>query len=75
MTKNELRKSLKSIGYNCSFKTQSSPFGGKDITFLYLVLPDGQKILMSSSSVFGKDFYDEHKQVFELINKYMDGLK
>jgi hypothetical protein len=74
MTKNELRKALKAMGYNCAFNTQESPFsGGRAITFVSLILPNGHKTQITSASVFGAGFYAEHREAFKLVEEYKKG--
>ena len=76
MTKNELRAGLKGMGYHCSFNTLDSPFsGGKPITFVSLILPTGDKFQITSASVFGAEFYAEHKAAFQMVEEYKRGLK
>jgi hypothetical protein len=74
MTKAQLRKVLKEIGYNCSFTIGHSPFSDKTVTFVSMILPDGNKVSVSSASVFGKGFYDEHRKAFDLINEWRGKL-
>lgn len=76
MTQNELRKALKALtgakyaGYNCSFSTKQSPFSDKTVTFVSLILPNGDKVPVSSASVFGAGFYQEHRDALALINQW-----
>lgn len=76
MTQSELRKALKALtgancaGYNCSFSTKQSPFSDKAVTFVYLILPNGEKVQITSACVFGKGFYEEHRDALALINQW-----
>lgn len=74
MTQNELRKALKGIGYGCSFSTKQSPFSDKAVTFVYLILPNGEKVQITSACVFGKGFYEEHREALALINQWRGKL-
>lgn len=68
--KTELRKSLKSIGYNCSISEKLSPFSDNVVTFISLILPNGTKISISGGNVYGRKFIEDHAQAIGIINKF-----
>lgn len=74
-TKTSLRKKLKEIGYKCKINEKQSPFSDKIVTFISLILPNGRTIPVSKGTVYSKEFYDEHKQAFDIINTFIDENK
>jgi hypothetical protein len=68
MNKLDTKKALKAIGYGLSLSEKQSPFSDKIVTFKTLIMPNKDRIMITSASVFGAEFYQEHKTALELIN-------
>ena len=62
MTLSELRKQLKILGYKCS--ARANPFKS-EMKDLYLITPQGQEYLVSTSTVMTRDSYEEHKAALD----------
>lgn len=67
--KKTAKDKLKAVGYKLSISTKHSPFDGTAFEFIYLVLPDGTKILCSDVQALSVAFYGEHKAAFNIINE------
>ena len=67
-TRNDIRKTFKAIGYRVSFKR--NPFKDTLCTIAFQS-PDMLKPCeISSSSVYGADFHQQHEAAFALANGY-----
>ena len=74
MTKNELRKGLKALGYKCSFNVDHNPFsGGRDVEFLTLIFPDGLRIMLTSATIMSAERYEQNKAALQLCSAYQKG--
>ena len=62
MTLSELRNQLKPLGYKCS--ARANPFK-PEMKDLYLITPQSQKYLVSTSTVMSRDSYEKHKQALD----------
>lgn len=67
LNKKEVRHLLKGIGYGVSFK--QNPLNS-NISSSYLKTPSGESVLVSSSSVFSKEWHDEHGPAMKIISRY-----
>jgi len=66
--KSQARKELKAIGYNLKIHSHASPFSGTRFEFASFIKPDGQVVRVEPDcSCYGVDFYNQHKQAFEII--------
>ncbi len=68
--KKQLRADLKAAGYGCKIQEARSPFSGNKVTFLSFIPSDGKPVMVTSASVFGKEFREKHNAAFEIINKF-----
>lgn len=64
----QVRTAFKQIGYKCQFKTNCL---NEELVQLGFKTDDGRTTI--GSNVFGRDFYDEHRQAFELLKSF-DGM-